>query len=570
MRRLATSVVVVLSVVALWRPAPAVAQDDVSYRPPADVVYRPPVEDAPIVDPFRPPPEPWAAGNRGIDYGTEAGAVVRASAAGEVVFAGPVAGTLHVVVLHDDGIRTSYSFLADVTVRRGDRVAAGDQVGVAGGPLHFGARVGDAYLDPLQLLGGTGAVHLVPDDARRPQSEARERGALERFVRALGGRAAGVGATALGWARDGAVAGARLARDQAIAQVKAQLAEVGDTVSELRGWARYANNTAWFFNGGLTAAVADALDQWRAAQRTCTRPDVAPPRLTERHLAVLVGGLGSSSGHASVLDVDTAALGYAPGDVMQFSYRGGTTADNSYGPADTQVDIRESGRRLRALLERLRQEHPGVTVDVIAHSQGGLVTRSALGEWSRIDSRLPPIGAVVTLGTPHHGTNLATAGGMVAHTGPGHDALEAWSDAGLTDIDPRSTSVRQMDENSRYIHDLNARPLPSGLRYTSIAARGDIVVPAPRAHLDGATNVTVTVDGVAHDHDALPGSHVAQRELALAVAGRAPTCESAKDAVLDVLVPRLVSQAEDGAGAVLTIGGHRLERTTKLDLTRKD
>jgi len=55
------------------------------------VDYRPP-SDAEIVDHFRPPPKPWMAGNRGIDYGTSPGAQISASADGRVIFAGLVGG----------------------------------------------------------------------------------------------------------------------------------------------------------------------------------------------------------------------------------------------------------------------------------------------------------------------------------------------------------------------------------------------------------------------------------------------------------------------------------------------
>ena len=41
---------------------------------------------------------------------------MRASADGTVVFAGPVAGTLHVTLRHADGVRTSYSVLAAIEV----------------------------------------------------------------------------------------------------------------------------------------------------------------------------------------------------------------------------------------------------------------------------------------------------------------------------------------------------------------------------------------------------------------------------------------------------------------------
>ncbi len=91
MRRLAAVLAASVALVALASVAgPAGAQASVSYRPPVD---------APVVDPFRPPPEPWQAGNRGLEYATPAGTPVAAAADGEVTFAGPVAGGLHVVVL---------------------------------------------------------------------------------------------------------------------------------------------------------------------------------------------------------------------------------------------------------------------------------------------------------------------------------------------------------------------------------------------------------------------------------------------------------------------------------------
>ena len=157
--------------------------------------YQPPV-DAPVVDLFRPPATPFGPGNRGIDYATTPGTPVRAAAPGEVAFAGSVGGGLHVVVRHADGIRTSYSFLAAVGVRRGEWVAAGQTVGVAASSLHFGARRGDAYIDPLTLLGGSNGrrVHLVPDGGPA-HSPAAVPGAPERP------KPAPVPAGAADWAR---------------------------------------------------------------------------------------------------------------------------------------------------------------------------------------------------------------------------------------------------------------------------------------------------------------------------------------------------------------------------------
>lgn len=145
--------------------ASAVGGGGAGAAPPMTVDYDPPV-DAPVTDPFRPPPQPWLPGNRGLEYATSPGTAVRAAADGVVTFAGAVAGSLHVTIRHPDGIRTSYSFLASVAVRAGAVVPRGTVVGRTGRRLHVGARRGDTYIDPASLWGPQGPprVRLVPLD----------------------------------------------------------------------------------------------------------------------------------------------------------------------------------------------------------------------------------------------------------------------------------------------------------------------------------------------------------------------------------------------------------------------
>jgi murein DD-endopeptidase MepM/ murein hydrolase activator NlpD len=131
--------------------------------------YQPSV-DAPIAQGFVAPATPYGPGHRGVDYATTPGQPVVAEADGAVDFAGRVAGQLHVVVAHADGVRTSYSYLATIAVVVGQRVIGGQVVGTAGPLLHVGARIGDAYIDPLSLLppdGGHVHVRLVPDEPLR-------------------------------------------------------------------------------------------------------------------------------------------------------------------------------------------------------------------------------------------------------------------------------------------------------------------------------------------------------------------------------------------------------------------
>lgn len=97
------------------------------------------------------------------------GTPVLAAGAGTVVFAGQVAGRGVVSVDHPGGVRTTYEPVSP-TVAAGDLVARGQQIGTlvpghadcsAVACLHWGARRGVDYLDPLRLL-GLGPVRLLP------------------------------------------------------------------------------------------------------------------------------------------------------------------------------------------------------------------------------------------------------------------------------------------------------------------------------------------------------------------------------------------------------------------------
>lgn len=525
MRRLAVCLVLV-SLIFVARAAPVLATADTRGAP-QPVTYRAPV-DAPIVDPFRPPPSEWAAGNRGVDYATAEGTAVSSAAPGEVVFAGNVGGSQHIVVLHLDGVRTSYSFLRAISVHRGDRVQAGQKIGIAGESVHFGARIGEAYVDPTLLFGdGPGEVYLVPNEDRRPKSEADERAGLFHLLERT---------------------------------ISAALDAAAPSFDEVKGLVHWVTRD---LPVTLTVRGAEALADWWDQRSHCTPGDEWPPSPPGAgHLLVLVAGLGSTSSSGAVFGLDAAYLGYDPGDVMRFSYRGGTTSDNPYDGADTTIDIRESARRLRDLLIDLENMHPGVPIDIVAHSQGGLVARSALTEeFDNLDPRLPKVATLVTLGTPHHGTDFATMSAMLGHSISG-EAVQDLT-APLLGFDPGSTSVIQLSETSEFISRLNERLPPKGMNFTSIGARGDLVVPAGHTRLDGAANVVVSVPGggrvLFKDHDNLPTSTEARREVALAMAGMEPTCQGFFDSMADTVVSEGISLFEDNVGAAAWLGANSVD-----------
>lgn len=152
-----------------------------------------PVFDPVVERAFEPPPQRWAAGHRGVDLAAAPGQGVRAVGAGEVTFAGTIAGKGVVSIrLSDSGsppLRVSYEPVRAL-VEAGDRVAAGQTVGhLAVHPrhcqartrtcLHLGVRRGERYLNPMSLLRPHRPV-LLPLEQRRSPPRVPTGGASER------------------------------------------------------------------------------------------------------------------------------------------------------------------------------------------------------------------------------------------------------------------------------------------------------------------------------------------------------------------------------------------------------
>src|SRR5919197_3285691 len=128
------------------------------------------------------PAQPYAAGQRrGIAIGAEAGAPVRAPAAGVVTFAGTVPTSGKTLTIQTDGgLAVTLTHLGSVAIARGAPVEEGAVVGAVGPSgtaefdvpyVHLGIRRADddqGYLDPLRFL-----PVLAP--RRRPSSPSRPR-----------------------------------------------------------------------------------------------------------------------------------------------------------------------------------------------------------------------------------------------------------------------------------------------------------------------------------------------------------------------------------------------------------
>ncbi len=417
---------------ALLLAAPLVVGGPAAAQSPA-LWLTPPV-DGPIVERFEAPVTKWSSGHRGIDFGVPAGTAVRAAAAGEVVFAGSVAGTLAVTIDHG-AFDTTYSALAGIDVPQGGHVERGHWIGSSGvthpggaAGLHLGVKAGDRYLDPESFLGpldASAAIHLAP------------------LV------------------------------DRSIENVPSLLRPFPLTAGDHR-----------------TECVAD-----RAVSRAS-----APPN---DNVVVALNGLGSRTAGPTDTDLYRHAvdlLGYPDERVYLFSYKGidGDRLHEPYGPEDTYGDLTVAATGLHALLQEVAAHHPGADVDLLAHSQGGLVARAFLqrlaASWS---PHLPRVDHLVTLATPHTG---APAADIPARWGGAVTGLLSHLSrkTGLFP-DPRAEAVAQLSPSSE-LHALLARAdVAFGTRVLALAVPDDLAVPAHRARLEHEQNLTLPpAGGFAH------------------------------------------------------------------------
>lgn len=171
----------------------------------------------------------------------------------------------------------------------------------------------------------------------------------------------------------------------------------------------------------------------------------------------------SGSDHGAVL---AAALGYTP----------------VYVRYNTGLHTSQSGHALSAQLEQLVAHWPVPLTDitVLAHSMGGLVTRSAVQVAREAGLRWPAaLKNIVFLGTPHHGAPLERAGnwvdtilGSTPYTAP-FAKLGQMRSAGITDLRYGHVLDADWQGRDRFQRQPDSRvllPLPEGIACFTLAA----------------------------------------------------------------------------------------------------
>ncbi|MDQ3766965.1 MAG: hypothetical protein M3346_06430, partial [Actinomycetota bacterium] len=169
----------------------------------------------------------------------------------------------------------------------------------------------------------------------------------------------------------------------------------------------------------------------------------------------------------------------------RFSYAGhqGRGLHRPYRTTDTYGDLVPAARRLRDLLAAIARRRPGADVDLIAHSQGGVVARLFLQKlahpWA---SKLPRVEHLVTLATPHSGAPVAASLQDIRdHTLSGAAVL--WSARRLVGglPDPGGGAIGQLAPGSSLMRRLAREDIVYGTRALALTMPNDLVVPSDRA-----------------------------------------------------------------------------------------
>ena len=165
-------------------------------------------------------------------------------------------------------------------------------------------------------------------------------------------------------------------------------------------------------------------------------------------------------------------------------------------PDQALGDLADQATSLAAAAEAALDRTSAGSVDVVGYSAGGVVARLWVTEHGGATS----VRRLVTLGSPHHGTDLAELGALVAGTCP--------------------VACQQLSASSPLLARLDAAPLPAGPEYLSLwTDRDDVVIPPSSAVIDGVPSPSL--QSVCPDsqvrHSGLPTDPLVQRLVAQAL-----------------------------------------------------
>jgi len=219
-----------------------------------------------------------------------------------------------------------------------------------------------------------------------------------------------------------------------------------------------------------------------AVVSTFTSPDVSPPgannwscKPTAQHpypVVLVHGTLANMNDNWQAASPVLANHGYC---VFALNYGGASATSDFQGTGD----IAASARQLASFVSEVLAATGASKVDIVGHSQGGMMPRyylSVLGGAAKV-------GTFVGLAPSNYGTTLdglTLLGQTLGLLAPVNSLLST-----------TCVACVEQEAGSAFLTALNARPTVPGVSYTVIETTGDeVVTPYTNAFLPAAPNVT--------------------------------------------------------------------------------
>ncbi|MCP3818466.1 alpha/beta fold hydrolase [Streptomyces sp. A3M-1-3] len=206
------------------------------------------------------------------------------------------------------------------------------------------------------------------------------------------------------------------------------------------------------YNPSIEALIS-ATSQWDSAPAGANISTCQPSAAHPSPVILVHGTYANQNTNWVTASPLLANSGYC---VYTFNYGSGPTP----GPVHATQHIANSIPTIKAKIDEVLASTGAAKVDLVAHSQGGLLARAYLKQHGGAR-----VGNLVAISTPHHGTDLSLGEDLVSAVGE------------LLDLSPAPTPFDALSDQapgSAFLTDLNAggETVP-GVTYTNIASGND-------------------------------------------------------------------------------------------------
>lgn len=248
-----------------------------------------------------------------------------------------------------------------------------------------------------------------------------------------------------------------------------------------------------------------------------------------KNIVIFVPGINTFfDKHNAPVDIDYKQIGFEKSNVYYFSY-GNKNLNQYYLIKDSYGDMKNFAKQLLVQLESLNLDGK-IKVDLVAHSQGGVVVKEFLSQYYENSKLKNMIDHVVLFSSPQQGTPLA-------------DLRKDYKYKKILDNIPLdildSKSIDQMTQKYSYI---NNNKLPKEIKYLSIGSNFDVVVPASSTKIktDGVNKSIEVNAGILNGHSEIKNDQYALKYALSFLTDQKPPCLSAIDAGSSLIFPSII------------------------------